>query len=302
MLTGCELVLHHCDMREVPVRCDVTIEQATEIWLSGYSSPNTRAAYSSDLRAFLGWCGNAPGALNLTWDELNGYRAEREAAGASSATLSRQFAALRAFYDSACELGVCRESPFGAREQAATGASGTGNLTGEEVALLLEASSSDARTNVLVQLLLQEGLRLAETLALDHADVTGPRHAKRLRIVRHGDAIDVTVGPVASRSLGVLERTSPGPGPLFTGPSRGRAGPVRLTRFGADHLIKRAAAAAGIRGPVSANVLRRTHVTFAHKAGVPIEEIRHSMGHRDVRTTRRYMAPTNTNQPHPERS
>jgi integrase/recombinase XerC len=102
--------------------------------------------------------------------------------------------------------------------------------------------------------------------------------------------------------MGELEQTSPDPGPLFTGPSRGRAGAVRLTRFGVDHLLKQAAAAAGIRRAVSANVLRRTHVTTAQGAGVPIDDIRQRMGHRDVRTTRRYLASPITNQGQPERS
>jgi site-specific recombinase XerD len=84
---------------------------------------------------------------------------------------------------------------------------------------------------------------------------------------------------------------------LFIGPRRGRAGSVRLTRFGADHLIKQAATAAGIERPVSANVLRRTHVTTAQRAGVAIDDIQRTMGHTDVRTTRRYMEPAGTEQP-----
>ena len=71
---------------------------------------------------------------------------------------------------------------------------------------------------------------------------------------------------------------------------------MRLTRFGADHLIKQAATAARIERPVSANVLRRTHVATAERAGVPIDDIRHTMGHIDVRTTRRYMEPSGTDQ------
>jgi integrase len=110
--------------------------------------------------------------------------------------------------------------------------------------------------------------------------------------VRH-----LSLGDSASRSVGELERYSPSPGPLFVGPPRSRADPIRLTRFGADHLLKQAAAAAGIKRPVSANVLRRTHVTAAQRAGVPIEEIRQHMGHRDVRTTRRYLTPTD-DKPH----
>jgi integrase/recombinase XerD len=144
---------------------------------------------------------------------------------------------------------------------------------------------------MLVHLLLDKGLRLAEVLALDHADVSGSRDQKRLRVVRHGDATNIALGPSASRSMGVLERRAPNPGPLFTGPSRRRTGPTRLTRFGADHLVKQAATTAGIQRSVSANVLRRTHVTTAQGEGMPIDEIRRNMGHRDVRSTRRYLAP-----------
>ena len=297
-----DCTFHNHTVRDVPIGIDVTLAQATEVWLSRYSSVNTRAAYSADLRKFLAWYDNAPSALELTAGELTRYRAERLSAGASPAAVDRQFAALRAFYEAACDLGLCHENPFGTRPETAIGASDTASLTPAEVAMLREASASDSRTDVLVQLLLGEGLRLAEALALDHADVSGPRHAKRLRVVRHGGATSITLDEPASQSMGELERCSSKPGPLFTGPPRGSAGPVRLTRFGADHLLKQAAAAAGIRRPVSANVLRRTHVTSAQLAGVPIDEIRRNMGHRDVRTTRRYLAPTNPNNPQPERS
>ena len=117
------------------------------------------------------------------------------------------------------------------------------------------------------------------------------------RVVRHGDISNIELDRSGSHSMGALERSSSKPGPLLTGRSHGRPGPIRLTRFGADHLLKQAAAEAGIPRPVSANVLRRTHVTTAQRAGVPIEEIRQSMGHRDVRTTRRYLSPTNTQKP-----
>ena len=292
MLTSLILVLHHVDMRDLPLNIEPSIEQAAAVWLARYSSPNTRAAYSADLRAFLAWCGLR--LMDVTPGELSEYRAERVSGGASRATIDRQFSALRAFYGAACELGLCRDNPFGQGRQGVVTTSDTATLTVAEVTLLRNASASDPRTDVLVQLMLGEGFRLAEVLALDHADVTGPRHAKRLRVVRHGEITNIELDRSASHSMGELERSSPKPGPLLTGRSHGRPGPIRLTRFGADHLLKQAAAAAGIRRTVSANVLRRTHVTTAQRAGVPIEEIRRSMGHRDVRTTRRYLAPTNT--------
>ena len=291
-------------MRDGAVSIDMTIEEATEAWLSRYTSANTRAAYSSDVRAFLNWLGDEAAAIVATTDELNEYRAERESRGISPATIDRQFAALRAFYAAACEVGLCAQNPFGARSQATAATSSTSSLTAEDVARLEQAAAHDPRTAVLVQLLLAQGMRLVEILGLDHADVSGPRTARRLRVPRHGGVVSVVLDPAGSRSLDALERTTGSPGPLFLGPARGRAGSVRLTRFGADHLLKQAAAAAGIDRPVSANVLRRTHVTNAQRERVPIDDIRQTMGHLDVRTTRRYLTPADVNQPtnNPERS
>jgi integrase/recombinase XerD len=298
MLTAAAGLLHHHDMRDVPVGIDMTIGEATAIWLARYSSVNTRAAYSADLRAFMSWLGDVA-AMDATTDDLTQYRGERESHGISSATVDRQFAALRAFYEAARELGLCADNPLGSRPQAVAATSATGTLTPAEVARLHDAAALDPRTAVLVRLLLGEGMRLAEILALDHADVSGPRHAKRLHIVRHGGAASVVLDRAGSRSIGELAQTTISPGPLFIGPSRGRAGSTRLTRFGADHLIKQAATAAGIERAVSANVLRRTHVTTAQRAGVPIDDIRHTMGHIDVRTTRRYLTQSGSDQPTP---
>ena len=284
-------------MRDVSVDIDMAIEQATSMWLAQYASPNTRAAYSADLRTFLSWFGDGAAAMEATTDDMAQYRAEREDGGVNPATVDRQFAALRAFYTAARELGLCGDNPLGSRPQAVAATSATDTLTPPEVARLHEAAALDPRTALLVRLLLGNGMRLAEILALDHADVSGPRHAKRLHIVRHGGAASVVLDRAGSRSIDELEQTTRSPGPLFTGPSRGRAGSMRLTRFGADHLIKQAATTAGIERPVSANVLRRTHVTTAQRAGVPIDDIRHTMGHIDVRTTRRYLEPSGADQP-----
>jgi site-specific recombinase XerD len=284
-------------MREVPLRVTMTVGQAADAWLAGYSSSNTRLAYGADLRTFLAWFGDESEALGASADELARYRLEREGSGLARSTVDRQFAALRAFYDAACALGLCRDNPLGVRRQAVPVESETGVLTSTESDHLRRAATADPRTDVLVQLLLAEGMRLAEVLALDHADVSGGVATKRLRIRRHGRSINLGVDRASSRSIDRLQRASAEDrGPLLTGPARGGRSP-RLTRFGADHLLKKAAAAAGIERPVSANVLRRTHVTMAQRAGVHIEDIRQRMGHRDARTTRRYLQPGHKESP-----
>jgi integrase/recombinase XerD len=284
--------MHDLDMGTQGLRVQLNVEQAAEIWLAQYSSPNTRLAYAADLRTFLGSLNDPSAALAATPTQLARYRREREAAGRSEATISRQFAALRAFYTTLCSLGVRSDNPLGTRGTAVGESSDTVVLTREEVARLYDAAMLDPRTGVLVHLLLGEGLRLGEVLEIDHDDVSGSAAAKRVRVRRHGRSLTFELGPGGSRSIARLQRASTaGSGPLLTGPDRGSAGPLRLTRYGADHLLKRAAERAHIERRVSANVLRRTHVSNAQRAGVHIEDIRHRMGHRDVRTTRRYLAP-----------
>ena len=204
MLTTCAIVLHDRGMRQRPLRIDMSIEQAADVWLSRYTAANTRAAYSSDLKAFLSWIGDDTAAMVATPDDLSRYRAEREALGLNTSTVDRQFAALRAFFATACELGACADNPFGARSGPATATSATETLTADETARLEAAAALDPRTAVLVRLLLGEGMRLAEVLALDHADVSGSRHAKRLRIVRHGGPVSVVLDRAGSRSVGKL--------------------------------------------------------------------------------------------------
>jgi hypothetical protein len=73
--------------------------------------------------------------------------------------------------------------------------------------------------------------------------------------------------------------------PVFTGPPRG--GQVqRLSRFGADHLLKRLETS----GPaLTANALRRFHITSQHAAGVDLDTVRIRAGVDDLRTLRRYL-------------
>lgn len=276
--------------RHIQVR--VTLDQVTAAWLAGYASANTRAAYRGDLRAYLAWCANeAHQPFAATSRQMRDYRDDRESSGVSTATIARQFAALRAFYATAHELQACSSNPFEARPAAVVARSATMLLNASEVERLYAAALGDSRCAVLVGLLLGDGLRLSEVLAIDHEDIAGPVRARRLQVQRHGRAAIVVLSTATSNAIARLQRTTIDAGPLLLALPHGAARPQRLTRFGADFLLKQAAQAAGIQLPVSANVLRRTHATMASDAGEHIDDIRDRMGHRDVRTTRRFLAP-----------
>lgn len=77
-------------------------------------------------------------------------------------------------------------------------------------------------------------------------------------------------------------------GPVLRSSSPSGEG-FRLTRFGADYLIKQVDDAAGLGATLSANGLRRAHIAGEHSAGVSLDDIGRRVGHNDVRTTVRLL-------------
>jgi integrase len=105
---------------------------------------------------------------------------------------------------------------------------------------------------------------------------------------RRGRRQELVLRPETATALAayIADRRS---GPLFLGDSAVAHEPARLTRFGADFIIKRAGSVAEIDKPVSASVLRRSYIRCAHEAGQPLDEIAEHVGHRAVRDTARFV-------------
>ncbi len=169
------------------------------------------------------------------------------------------------------------------------------SLTDEEVARLLTATV-DPRTSLLIRLMLFEGLGLGEVLALDHEQIVGTRRSMCAELLRHGRPQSIALNIDTCAAVAALQRAHGSTGPLIAAAQPAGAG-QRITRFGADYLIKQAAAMAEIDMTVSANVLRRSHAAIAERQGVHILDTRDRMGHSDVRTTYRHLSdPSNINQ------
>jgi hypothetical protein len=80
-------------------------------------------------------------------------------------------------------------------------------------------------------------------------------------------------------------------GPLFTSNRAASTDePSRLSRFGADHLLRQLTGAKQAR--VTANALRRFHISDSHRAGDDVGEIRERAGLADTRGVRRYLGDT----------
>jgi integrase/recombinase XerD len=258
-------------------------------WLAGLSADRTRAAYGGDLDRFRGWLESRGivSPLAATSRQVDRFRESLECDGEAASTMARRMSALRSFYRFVTAHGEIAASPSIAWSGGPDTDARVGLDADDMADVLASAGRLGSRTAALVGLMIFNGMRLDEVLACDAADVTiRPRSLSIALTRRDGTpSVDVDRWTAAALRRYLGDRRD---GPLLFGESPTRRAD-RLTRFGADYLIKRAGANAGIAPPLSANSLRRTFVAQSHAGGMPLPEIRDRLGHRDVRTTRRHV-------------
>jgi site-specific recombinase XerD len=267
-----------------------TRERLVRTWLGALESARTQEAYGRDVAAFTRWCAaNGHDLLRVGVAEVSDYRDDCGDEGVRPATVARRLSALASFYDHAAVARVVGRNPVDhvARPVASPEKAETGLDEQEAAALMTAAQALGPKVFVLVALLLLEGLKLAEALALDveHLDIEARRmHAE---VARRGSAQSIELDRRTARAI-TAYLAGRDRGPLLVGDSPTQPRELRLTRFGADFLLKRAAAGAGL-GTVSANTLRRTHIATSHRDGAAVEAIADRVGHANPRDTRRYL-------------
>lgn len=265
-----------------------------EGWLNSRASPNTRAAYRTDLESFGRWCARQ-GSVPLRADTtiVVAFQAAREAAGDSPSTLRRRWSALSSFYDFALGNDATLTNPVvgATRPRILPGdPSPTAQLSAGAVsAYRAVAAALDPRLEALVALLVSDGLKLGEALALDVNDVNGrsPKTRTTITIRRRGTSkritLDADSADAVRRCVGSRRN-----GPLFiSGRVASGDDPRRLTRFGADHLIRQLSS--GNENRVTANELRRFHISADHNDDTDLDGVRDRAGLTDVRSVRRYL-------------
>ncbi|MBG0831593.1 tyrosine-type recombinase/integrase [Planomonospora sp. ID67723] len=284
------------------------VHRLTAIWLETRASPATRAAYRTDLHAWLTWC--AERRLN----PLAARRADADlyaadlAARFAAATVARKLSAVSAWYAYLISNDACERNPAAAadRPRRERDVSSTIGLSRDEAARFLAAAAADdrpvrLRTAALLGVMLTEGVRVAEICGSDIADLGYNRGWRTLTVTRKGGkrqmlplappiahAVEVYLADRAARA-GV--RPEDLAGPLFvTEPSGPHPGGGRLDRWAVTKLIRRIARTAAIPSAtkLSAHSLRHTFATLALDAGAALRDVQDAMGHADPRTTRAY--------------
>ena len=265
-------------------------DSLVDAWVGSQVSANTQAAYRGDLDLFRSWWDEnrrrAP--LTATATDVERFQQACVDAGSSEATVARRVSALSSFFTFAADQGAIVRSPVRGGRRPPTTATPTADLDARQLADLIRSSARlGDRATLLVGLMLFDGLKLAEVLAADAEDVSMTRQGPQLAVRRRSDLLDLLLD---SRTATALTSYLDGrtEGPLLLGESPTRA-PGRLTRFGADYMLKRISADAGLEQAISANTLRRSYVANAWAGGASVESIRDQLGHTDARTTRRHL-------------
>jgi len=267
--------------------------ETVEGWLRAQNSANTRAAYRSDLDMFGMWC-SRQGAIPLTADTatLVAFQAAREVAGDSPSTIRRRWSALSSFYDFAIEREMRSINPvLGVdRPRVESGdPSPTLRLSDEAVASYRAAAAAfDPRLDALVALLVCDGLKVAEALALDIKDVSGTSSSTTITVRRRGESKRIVLDSDSARAVRrcIGKRRA---GPVFVNEQSSQSdAPCRLTRFGADYLIRQLRTDS-MSEPATASALRRFHITTRKRAGTSLDGIREGAGLANVRGVRRYV-------------
>jgi integrase/recombinase XerD len=160
-------------------------------------------------------------------------------------------------------------------------------LSAEQIAAMLAATTS-ARDQALVHLLTAGAMRIGEATLLTWSDVdlTTGRIAIPGGITKTGAGRSLTLPAPSIQAMTIWQQECPRSktGWIFPG------SPVRhpiSTRQG-QRIVARLAAACGLQG-VSSHSFRRSALTAAHQAGLPLRAVAQISGHQSLAALERYL-------------
>lgn len=241
-------------------------------------SPRT---YRKSLWPFVRFAG-----ADLAVSKVNRRHVERwlQSMKVAPATMRQRLSALRSFSAWCVEHGYMKKDPTvgikGARQPRSVPPRG---LPGLAVASLFE-SCADARAELLVSLMVNEGLRCIEVSRLEVGDVDAEHRA----VLITGKGGHQRVLPISEETWALL-RTYLGyfpatAGPLvrsYRNPRKGLSAHYISMMVG--QLMKDAAVAE------SAHALRHTAATDMLRGGAHVRDVQAAMGHANLKTTERYL-------------
>ncbi len=264
------------------------------------ASPLTVEAYAADIAGFLGFLTNHLGGepdlaalTTLRAADLRAWLARAAMDGKGNATRARHLSAVRSFYRwLARHRGVSNPqvrlltAPRARKPLPRALEPQQARAIAEDIGEMSDSAAQQARDAALFTLLYGCGLRIAEALALNVADV--PRDpGVGLRVTGKGNKQRIVpVLPVVRKAIAAWLRYHPRPvadAPLFLG-VRG----ARLDPAVAQRTLRGFRRLSGLPEHATPHALRHSFATHLLADGADLRSIQELLGHASLSTTQRY--------------
>jgi integrase/recombinase XerD len=266
------------------------------LWLEHGLARNSLDAYRRDLRLFARWLEvKRPACASLhavQGEDLAAYFAERHAETKPS-TANRRLSVLKRFYQLALRQRLVDADPCLKMASAKQPTRFVNTLTEGQVEALLDApdvaTPLGLRERTMLELMYASGLRVSELVALKLVELS--LNDGVLRVTGKGSKTRLV--PFGQEARRWLERyLKDARGLILDGQvddalfvtSRGGA----MTRQMFWVIIKKHAAKAGIKGPLSPHTLRHAFATHLLNHGADLRVVQLLLGHADISTTQIY--------------
>lgn len=271
-------------------------------WLAAQGKrPETIRAYVSRMRAFANWCEQRDGAFrpeDVTPLDLHDWRSYLETVRRQAPlTVNKAIAALKTFWAYLLDCGAVNVDPTKVLHMQATALTQLTPrwLTRQQQAKLLHAISKRgdawirARDIAAAQLMLQGGLRIGEVAALDVEDVDLRRGTITVRSGKGGRYRIVPANRDVSKAVEAwMEiRGSAGCQALLLS----KKGKRPLSDRGLEYILRHYLDAIGLQD-ATVHCLRHSFAKNLVDTGTPIQVVAQLAGHESLRTTRRYVTPS----------
>lgn len=253
-------------------------------------SPNTAAAYGSDIASFLGFIGEDVRLEDITPDDIIACISSKK--NSSPRSQARFLSSLKSFFNYLIAEKVISENPCDRVDAPKIGRHLPAVLSVEEVDRIMDSvplnNAAGVRDRAILEVLYGCGLRVSEAVSLKISDISFKE--KFVRIVGKGNKQRlVPIGDVALEF--VLKYLDVRPQPydkdsediLFLNKS-GKS----LSRVSVFNLVKRQAMLAGIHKEISPHTFRHSFATHLIENGADLRVVQEMLGHESVLTTEIY--------------
>jgi len=258
------------------------------------ASRHTLAAYRRDLTDFNTFLARAGHRLtDVRPDDVVSYLEHARARGLKPASIARRLAAVRGLYRHLVREEALTRDPTEHIDTPRAGRSLPKTLSRDAAAALVEAISGDTpravRDRTLLEVLYATGMRASECLSLRLEDVnmnagyalcTGK--GQKQRLVPLGEQALAWLRRYLAAARPAFTRTRDC-GRVFVNPRGGQ-----LSRQSLWTIVRRAAAASGLRRTVSPHVLRHSFASHLLEGGADLRAVQTMLGHADIATTQIY--------------